>query len=370
MRRVINAAATLTRLGGSIMPPVVIEAMIQASRSFVDLPELQRRCGERLAKLTRNEAGYVSSGAAAGLTLTTAACITGVDRDRIARLPNLDGLKNEVVIHRCQRNGYDFAVRQTGVRVVEIGDPDAGVTQAQELEAALGERTAAVVYFAGANFERGALPLRTTVEIAHRRGVPVIVDGAAQIPPISNLWEFTSGAGADLAVFSGGKGLRGPQSSGLIVGRADLIDAVRLNGPPNQAIGRPMKVGKEEMIGLVAAVEWYLGQDEPGLIRRYERQVARVVESLGKLPGVTAERDFPSEAGQPMPRALVRFDAEELGFDRDEVVRRMHEGDPYVEVSNSGKDGIWINPQTLEDGDEKIVIDRLLAALAPARGGR
>jgi L-seryl-tRNA(Ser) seleniumtransferase len=370
MRRVINAAATLTRLGGSIMPPLVIEAMIQASRSFVDLPELQRRCGERLAKLTRNEAAYVSSGAAAGLTLTTAACITGVDRDRIARLPNLDGLKNEVVIHRCQRNGYDFAVRQTGVRVVEIGDLDLGVTQAQELEVAIGERTAAVVYFAGANFERGALPLRTTVEIAHRRGVPVIVDGAAQIPPISNLWEFTSDAGADLAVFSGGKGLRGPQSSGLIVGRADLIDAVRLNGPPNQAIGRPMKVGKEEMIGLVAAVEWYLGQDEPGLIRRYERQVARVVESLGKLPGLTAERDFPSEAGQPMPRALVRFDAGELGFDRDEVVRRLHEGDPYVEVSNSGKDGIWINPQTLEDGDEKIVIDRLLAALAPARGGR
>jgi L-seryl-tRNA(Ser) seleniumtransferase len=124
------------------------------------------------------------------------------------------------------------------------------------------------------------------------------------------------------------------------------------------------------MIGLVAAVEWYLGQDEPGLIKRYERQVARVVESLGGRPGVTAQRDFPSEAGQPMPRALVRFDGATLGFDRDEIVRRLHEGDPYVEVSNSGADGIWINPQTLEDGEEKIVIDRLLAALAPARGGR
>jgi L-seryl-tRNA(Ser) seleniumtransferase len=370
LRRVVNAAATLTRLGGSIMPAPVVEAMVRASRSFVDLPELQRRCGERLARLTQNEAAYVSSGAAAGLTLTTAACITGVDREKIARLPNLEGLKNEVVIHRCQRNGYDFAVRQTGVRVVEIGDPAAGVTEPSELEGAIGERTAAVVYFAGAHFERCALPLRRTVEIAHARGVPVIVDGAAQIPPVSNLWGYTRDAGADLAVFSGGKGLRGPQSSGLIVGRADLIEGVRLNGPPNQAIGRPMKVGKEEMIGLVAAVEWYLSQDEPGLIQRYERQVARVVEALGNRPGVTARRDFPSEAGQPMPRALVRFDAGTLGLDRDEVVRRLHEGDPYVEVANSGGDGIWVNPQTLEDGEERIVIDRLLAALAPAQGGR
>ena len=368
MRRVINAAATLTRLGGSIMPAPVIEAMIQASRSFIELPELQRRCGERLARLTKNEAAYVCSGAAAGLTLTTAACITGVDREKIARLPNLDGLKSEVVIHRCQRNGYDFAVRQTGVRVVEIGDAQA--TQASELEAAIGERTAAVVYFAGVNFERAALPPRTTVEIAHHHGVPVIVDGAAQIPPVSNLWEFTTGAGADVAVFSGGKGLRGPQPSGLIVGRADLIEAVRLNGSPNSAIGRPMKVGKEEMVGLVAAVDWYLGLDEPGLIRRYERQVARVVEAVGGVAGVTAQRDFPSEAGQPMPRALVRFDAAELGFDRDEVVRRLGEGDPYVEVAKSGEDGIWVNPQTLEDGEEGLVIDRLLAALAPGRGGR
>src|SRR5439155_16683707 len=128
--------------------------------------------------------------------------------------------------------------------------------------------------------------------------------------------------------------------SGLIVGRADLIEAVRLNGPPNQAIGRPMKVGKEEMVGLMAAVEWYLSLDEPTLIQRYERQVARVVEAVAKVPGVTARRDFPSEAGQPMPRALVEVDAAKVGFDR-EVVRRLGEGDPYVEVSKSGRDGIW-----------------------------
>jgi L-seryl-tRNA(Ser) seleniumtransferase len=361
MRRVINAAATLTRLGGSIMPPPVLEAMMQASRSFVELPELQRRCGERLARITKNEAAYVCCGAAAGLTLTTAACITGTDPARIARLPgDLAGLKDEVVVHRSQRNGYDFAIRQTGVRMVEIGP------SVEELEAAIGDRTAAVAYFAG-RLAHGSLPLKTVVEVAHRRGVPVIVDGAAQIPPISNLWQYTVEDGADLAVFSGGKGLRGPQSSGLIVGRADLIEAVRMHGPPNQAIGRPMKVGKEEMVGLVAAVEWYLSLDEPSLVKRYERQVARVVEAVAGIAGVTASREFPSEAGQPMPRALVRFDAAVLGFDRDEVVRRLREGDPYVEVSGGGDDAIYVNPQTLDDGEEAIVVERLVAALKRGR---
>lgn len=361
MRRVVNASATLTRLGGSLMPPPVIEAMVQASRSFIDLPELQRRVGERIARATKNEAAYVCCGAAAGLTLATAACVTGTDPAKIGRLPrDLDGLKDEVVVHKSQRNGYDFAVRQAGVRLVEIGPSVA------ELDRAIGERTAAVLYFAG-RLAEGSLPLETVVEVARRRGVPVVVDGAAQIPPIANLWAYTR-AGADLAIFSGGKGLRGPQSSGLILGRADLIEAVRLNGPPNQAIGRPMKVGKEEMLGLLAAVEWSLSLDEPALLARYERQVARVVDAVRNIPGVAAERDFPSEAGQPMPRALVRFDAAALGFDRDEVVRRLGEGDPYVEVAKSGADGIWINPQTLEDGEEAIVVDRLLAALGQRRG--
>ncbi len=362
LRRVINASATLTRLGGSIMPAPVIEAMVRASRSFIDVPALQAAAGQRVARMTRNQAAYLCNGAAAGLTLSTAACITGTDPALIARLPNdLTGLKNEVVIHRCQRNGYDHAVRQTGVRLVEIGLR--GVTHAWELEAALSERTAAVVYFAGYHFEQGALPLARVVEIAHARSVPVIVDGAAQIPPISNLWAYTE-AGADLAVFSGGKGLRGPQSSGLIVGRADLIEGVRLNGPPNNAIGRPMKVGKEEIAGIVAAVEWYLSLDEPALIARYERQVSRVVEAMRAVRGVFARRDFPSEAGQPMPRAQIEIDAGAAGIDRDTLVARLREGNPYVEVSPSGRDGIYVNPQTLEEGEEAIVIDRLLQAFA------
>ena len=253
---IINASATLTKLGGSVMPPEVLDAMVEASRHFVDLNELQQRVGERLAELTRNEAAYVSSGAAAGLVLATAACIAGDDPAAIQRLPDLTGLKNEVIVHRSHRNGYDHAVRQVGVKLVEIGT--SLDTAEWELESAITDKTAAVFWFQGGMTGHGDLPAGDRHR--HRQSehvAPVIVDAAAQLPPTENLWRFTE-MGAALAVFSGGKDLRGPQSSGLIVGRKDLIDAIRVNGNPNHSIGRPMKVGKEEMVGLLKAVEIYL----------------------------------------------------------------------------------------------------------------
>src|SRR5579871_1150332 len=239
LRPVINAYATLTRLGGSRMPPEVLAAMADAARCFVDLQELQRRVGEKIAALTQNEAAYVCSGAAAGLALATAACITGTDPAAIHQLPDLAGLKNEVIVHRSHRNGYDHAIRQVGVRLVEVGE-SAG-TDPGDLERAFTAQTAAVVWFQGAMTGPGDLPLPVVIEMAQARGVPVIVDAAAQLPPVSNLWYFTQ-MGADLAIFSGGKDLRGPQSSGLIVGRRELIAACARNGNPNHSLGRPMKV--------------------------------------------------------------------------------------------------------------------------------
>ena len=174
-------------------------------------------------------------------------------------------------MHRCQRNGYDYAARQTGARLVEIGMAHA--TQPWELDAALTARTACVLYFAGAHYAVGALPLPEVIAAAHAHGVPVLVDAAAQIPPVTNLWHFTRDLGADIAIFSGGKGLRGPQSSGLVLGRADLVAACHANGNPNSAIGRPMKVGKEEMAGILAAVEWSLAQDETAILAGYEATV-------------------------------------------------------------------------------------------------
>ncbi len=360
---IVNASATLTKLGGSIMPPEVLHAMEEASRHFVDLNELQQRVGERLAELTRNEAAYVSAGAAAGLVLATAACIAGADPAAIQQLPDLTGLKDEVIVHRAHRNGYDHAVRQVGVKLVEIGT--SLHTAEWELDRAFTDKTAAVFWFQGAMTGRGDLPLQTVIDIASEHGAPVIVDAAAQLPPTENLWRFTE-MGAALAVFSGGKDLRGPQSSGLIVGRKDLIDAMRVNGNPNHSIGRPMKVGKEEMVGLLTAVQLYLDIDQEARASQDEETVIGWCTRLNRVDGVHAERSFPNEAGQPLPRAAVRFDAAALGSSRDQVVDALLQGSPSIAVANFGDDGVYLNPMTLADGEEEVVIERLLQVLKGA----
>ena len=363
VKRVINAAATLTKLGGSLMPPSVVAAMARAAGAFVDYPQLAERVGERIAALTHNEACYVSSGAAAGIAVAVAAIIAGDDPAIIARFPHLDGLRNEVIVHRCQRNGYDYAARQTGARLVEIGMAHA--TQPWELDAAFSARTACVLYFAGAHYAGGALPLPDVIAAAHARGVPVLVDAAAQVPPVTTLWHFTRDLGADLAIFSGGKGLRGPQSSGLVLGRADLVAACRANGNPNSAIGRPMKVGKEEMIGILAAVEWSLAQDETAILAGYEETVQGWIAAFADLPGVTAERSYPSEAGQPHSRAVVRV-SPESGRTRDAIVVALWAADPAVAVSPIGTDAFALNPQCLEPGEAAVVVAQIRAVFAPA----
>ena len=361
VRPVVNASATLTRLGGSRMPRPVLDAMASAAEAFVDLVELHKLAASRIAAQTQNEGCYISSGAAAGITITVAACITGLDPAKIARLPHFDGPPAEVIIHRSHRNGYDHAARQTGARLVEIGM--AHSTQRWELEAAIGSNTACVLYFAGAHYAGAALPLEEVVAIAHERGVPVIVDAAAQIPPIANLWHLTREIGADVAIFSGGKGLRGPQPSGLVLGRGDIVAACHANGAPNQSVGRPMKVGKEEMLGILAAVEWSLAQDETALLAGYEAVVDRWIAGLETVPGVSIERGFPSEAGQPHSRAIVRF-GQPCPWTRDQIVAALWEGTPRIAVSALGEDRIALNPQTLEPGEDQIVLDALQRLLA------
>jgi uncharacterized pyridoxal phosphate-dependent enzyme len=356
VRKVVNGYATLTRLGGSIMPTEVLEAMNEAARYFVDIDELQKKVGEKIAELTRNEAAYVSCGAAAGLVLSAAACMTGLDPEKRARLPHTNGMRNEVIVHKFGRVGYDFAIRQTGAELVEIGT-EAG-TSPEDMERAISDRTAAIFYFYNITRMKGLVPLEQGIEIARRRGVPLIVDAAAQIPPADNLWRFTR-MGADLALFSGGKGLCGPQSSGLILGRKDLIEACAFNACPRAFIGRPMKVGKEEAVGLLAAVKWYLSLDHDKLMKTYEGQVQYVIDEFSGLAHTSARRSFPSEAGQPMPRAEIIFDEQDLGMTRDDILAQLREGEPCIELAPAGTSGIFVNPQTLEPGQERIIVGRI-----------
>ncbi|MBT2230397.1 hypothetical protein [Nonomuraea sp. NEAU-A123] len=365
VRPVINASATLTALGGSLMPPSALKAMTEGAAHFVDLPELHDRVGERLAALTRNEAACVTSGAAAAITLTVASCV-----GEPAQAFPADA---EVVMFAGQRNGYDYAARLTGARIVEVGP------SIEELRAALVRRPACVLWFAGAHYAADALPIEDVIRVARELApcptgppaVPVIVDAAAQIPPLSSLWRFTTELGADAVIFSGGKGLRGPQASGLVLGKRWIVDRCRAHASPNQQIGRGMKVGKEELLGLYAAVEWTLEQDEEALLASYEQIVDRWIVGLRGVPGVVAERGYPSEAGQPHGRAVVRL-LTTSGWSRDGLVQALWDGDPRIAVGVSGvpDDAIALNPQTIEPGEDLAVLDALVRHLSSGDGER
>ena len=359
LKPIINCATTYTRIGGSVMAPHVAQAMADAAGCFVSIPDLQEALGKRLAELTRNESAYVSNGAAAGLALSIAACVTGDDPSLMARLPNnLDGMKNEVIVHRTQRNWYDIAVRQVGVKLIEIGH--IMETAPWELDAAINEKTAAVVYFAGTHLNRNTLPLEFVVERAHARGVPVIVDAAAQTPPISNLWHFTRECGADIAIFSGGKYLAGPQNSGLVVGSDAIIKNMRVNGPPNQRIGRAMKTSKESMMGLLAAVEHALSQDEAKLWQDWSATVDQWLDAwVERAPlGVDVWRDNQNEAGEPIPRVLMRF-GRDAAWNRDQFIETLRGGDPIIEVVLNDPTSIAYSPHLLQ-GEEAAHVARVV----------
>lgn len=364
VRKIINGSATLTMFGGSLMPAEVSEAMADAARHFVNIDELQEKAGQQIAEWTHNEAAYVSSGAAAGLVLSTAACITGLDPEKRACLPYTDGLKNEIIVHRRGRVGYDFAIRQAGGKLVEIGT-DEGATAAQ-LETAINERTAGIFVFHKNLLMDGQVPLEEQITIAKQHGIPLVVDAAAQLPPVENLWRFTQ-LGADLVLFSGGKGLCGPQSSGLILGRRELIEACAFNACPRPFIGRAMKAGKEEIVGLLTAVRWYLSLDHTKLMQSYETMVEWFIQTFAEEAFITTQRSFPSEAGQPMPRAEILFNEGALCITRDEILRQLYEGSPAITLAPAGNQGIYVNPQTLKPGEEKIVAARIKEILRQAR---
>jgi L-seryl-tRNA(Ser) seleniumtransferase len=365
LRKVINAWGPMTTIGGSLMHPKVVEAMAEASRSYVDLPELHQKVGEKIAKLIGVEGCYVTTGCAAGLAIATAALVAGTDPGKIARLPDTSGMRNEIVVQRSHRNGYDHAVRQVGVKLVEIGGGRS--THRWELEQAIGPNTAAVFHtYARWTFELPLL-LSEVVEIAHARGVPVIVDAAAEVPPLKNL-KGLADTGADVVVFSGGKGLRGPQTAGLVLAKPEIIRACAVNGSPNHSIGRPMKVGKEELVGMAKAVEIYVNQDHDAVYEEWHRQLGVIENAVAEIPGVTVTR---TEAmySEGIPATRIAIDPAIAGSDAAAVGKALAGGNPSIRVAVRPND-LLVVAQFIEKGEEVVIADRLRQLLRVPVGAR
>ena len=351
VKRYINALATVTILGGSIMPEEVVDAMRDASKSFVFINELQRKAGDYIAKITKNEAAYIANSATAGILLCVAACIAGDDPAAREKLPRTDGMANEVV-YAGSCHGYDAAIRAAGGVPVCCGDESKST--AAQMEAAITDKTAAIIVFYFQNLVDGHVTFTEQIKIAKKHGLPLIVDAAAQLPLKEKLWTLTE-QGADAVIFSGGKGLRGPQCTGLIVGKRLMIDRVTELGSPNQGIGRSMKVGKEEIAGLTAAVRLYMRQDETAELQKYETMVQTILNAFKGYAGVSASRGFPSDAWKPLPNAILKIDGGLFAASPSEMNEQLRQEDPCVYLRENGG-AFVISMQTLEEGEVEIVV--------------
>jgi L-seryl-tRNA(Ser) seleniumtransferase len=369
--KIINAAGTYTALSASTMPPSVQAAVALAAKHPVRLQELHKAAGEYLARQLKCEAAMVTAGAASALTLATAAAVTQGSRTAIHDIPtDVTGLKNEVIAQKSHRYEYDHAIRNCGTRFVEV------VTLA-DYEGAFTERTAMTNFFNAA--EQGEIGREDWVRVAHRHGVPCLIDAAADVPPISNLWNYTQ-MGFDMVAFSGGKGMRGPQNAGLLLGRKDLIAAATQNNSPNSdAVGRGMKVSKEQIVGMVAAVDWFLSQSDAAMEAEFRRRAGRIAAQLKNIPTLEARVAIPNVAANAVPHLLLRYDTERVKIRPGEVMAELRRGTPSIELNpQTGKKaggglpsdentivvGVWM----LEPGEDLIVAGRLKEVLEKAAG--
>lgn len=355
VRTLINCRGTYTILSGSRALPQVAQAMWSATNHYVHMDELMDKVGQRLAELTGAEWGYVSCGCAAALAEVTAASMAGADPERMVRLPDTAGMPNEVLMQPAHRNAYDFAIRMTGARIVEV-------ETLEQMEAAIGERTALCV-MTGDLAHLGRIPVATMIEVAHRHGVPCLVDAAAERPDIPNVY---LGIGADAVAYSGGKCLRGPQASGLVLGRKDLLWAAYLNAAPHHSLGRPMKAGKEEVMGLLAAVEaWVRGRDHQAEWRMWEGYLDTIRAGVSPVAGVRTAIEQPGVANVA-PTLHVAWDSAALGCTPEQIHAELLEGQPRI-AAHLRPDGLLIMPYMMEAGDEHVVARRLRELLTMPR---
>ncbi|MGA9402789.1 aminotransferase class V-fold PLP-dependent enzyme [Haladaptatus sp.] len=385
---VVNATGTKTRIGGSRIRPEAVEAMAQASEAFVRLSDLQARASELIADVTGADAGYVTCGASSALALGAAACIAGDDIGAMARLPETEGVPDEIVMPRTHRTGYDHALRAAGANIVDVGSNDRHLgtgsrnVEPWEIADAIDENTAAVAYMEKSYTEP---PLGVVCDIAHDNGVPVIVDAAAELPPVSNLSAFIE-AGADLVAFSGGKAIRGPQTTGILAGRKDLVESVaaqhldmhaaeqvwepalelvnpnELGGVPRQGIGRSMKVGKEELVGLIRALQLFVEDDHDARISEWLDRSERIAEELDAVSGYETHLTADDKTAVA-PEVVVSVDAELAGVTATDVVRGLRREEPRVFVgADALSDGEFtVNPMCLTDAEAEYAVERIVA---------
>jgi len=365
----INAAGTYTILTASTMPPTVQAAVARAAKHPVRLIELQTKAGEYLAKRLRCEAAMVTAGAASALTLGTAACMTVANKSAAHDIPtDVTGLKNEVIVQKAHRYGYDHALRNCGIRFVEV-------ETLADYETAFNERTVMAHFYNAA--EQGQIGREEWIRVAHKHGVPGFNDAAADVPPISNLWNYTQ-MGFDLVTFSGGKGIRGPQNAGLLLGRKDLISAaVANNSPFDDCVGRGMKVAKEQIVGMVAAVDWFMSQSDEAMHTEFQRRADRIAAHLKDIPTLQCRIVVPPVANQ-VPHLLMRYDQQRVKISPLAVAEQLRRGTPGIELNPAtGRDegsaglpsdastivvGVWM----LEPGEDMIVARRLREVLMNA----
>ena len=349
IRTFINAAGTYTSMTGSLMPKEVIDAINYGSLEYVNLDELQDKVGERIAELLECEYATVSSGCFGAMSIAMAGVMSGKDPKKIKQLPDTTGLRNEVILQESHTIGYAQALTNVGAKLVKV-------KTAEELENAINEKTA-MLWFLNANTDRGDIKWEEFVSLGKKHNIPTFIDCAADVPPVDNLFKFTR-IGFDMVAFSGGKGLRGPQSAGLLLGKKEYIEAARLHTPPRgETIGRGMKVNKEEVLGMLAALELYLSKDHQAEWKMWEDQIDLISESAKSITGVETNIHVPTHANH-VPSLKIRWDQSKVNISPDNVRKILREGSPSIETVGN-KNEIGITTWMMVPGQEKIVAKKI-----------
>lgn len=351
VRTFINAAGTFTMMTGSLMHDYVLEAIVSGSEDFCMLDELQDKVGERIAKLVHAESAVVTSGAFSGMTLALAGILTGMDQKKVEQLPHLEGtgMKSEVICQKAHDIVYNHALKNTGCKVLLL-------ETMQEVENAINEKTA-LLHFLNIEADKGQIKHEEWVALGKKHGIPTSIDIAADVPPVSNLWKFND-MGFDFVVISGGKGIRGPQSAGLLMGKKDIIAAARLHMPPRGFnVGRGMKINKEEILGMYVALEKYLERDHDKEWKDWEKTITYIDESIKTIPGVKTERWVP-KLGNITPNLKISWDNAAVKISPKTLQGNLRIGEPSIEVGGGGKD-INVTVWMLKPGQEKIVAKRI-----------